>query len=143
MRVASNRSNGMDLLGIGLSILCIIHCFAMPVILIVSPFYHLVLDNLHFHQNLFVVLLGIALWSLYRGFRSHQNQNVLIYGAIGLFILLLVAMIPHSHNTYENVLISGFNSLGSVLLVVAHVLNLRSHKHCQHKLCHLVRDNDE
>jgi hypothetical protein len=140
MRAASKSANGMDLLGIGLSVLCIIHCIAMPLILIAAPFYHLILDGLHFHQNLFVLLLGIAFWSLYRGFRSHQNQNVLIYGAIGLFVLLLVAMIPHSHNTYENVLISGFNSLGSVLLVVAHSLNLRSHRNCRHKLCHMVRE---
>jgi hypothetical protein len=123
-----------DYLGIWLSFLCILHCLVMPVILILAPFYHFYLDQFEFHLGLFVILLLIACWALLRGYYRHRNQRVLVYGLCGLAILLAVALIPHSHETYDNIVVSIINSIGSIFLISAHIMNVRAcrHHHTHH-----------
>lgn len=81
-------------LAIGLSLLCVIHCLAFPLILVLLPsFAAMQLDNEAFHVWLLVGVIPSSLYSLTLGCKQHKRYQLLALGIVGiLFLILAVAL---------------------------------------------------
>ena len=110
-----------------LSSLCIVHCLALPFLILLFPLFESTLNHSLFHALGLVVLLLIALFALGKGFQQHRNKKVLLLAGIGIS-LQLVSLFLHNLNishTYEFIL----NTLGSLHLLIAYGLNLKLLRH--------------
>ena len=116
----------MDYLGVSLSFLCIVHCILTPILLILAPIYHVMLDQFNFHADVFIILLAVAVLTLLRGYRLHRRGKILVYGGIGLTTLFVIALVPHTHETYQTIWIGVVNSIGSLFLIAAHMGNVKA-----------------
>lgn len=143
----ANRS-WLDALGIGLSALCIVHCVALPFILVALPsLTGLFGIDAWFHTVLAVVLPGIALVALLHGYTRHRMPMTLVLGGVGLGFIWLALTIPGCATcsscatgtgtegtaaTHASPMLLGLplhnvvNTVGSVLLISAHAMNWRA-----------------
>lgn len=123
-----------DRLGLTLSFVCLIHCLATPLILISLPLlakYYLL--HPYFHLLMAALIIPIAGMAFYSGFKHHHKKMVFILGIPGLFLITFVPWLAHGTNIHISEFI--FVSVGSVLMMIAHLMNYRycrqcsSHKH--------------
>lgn len=94
----------LDISGIVASILCAIHCFALPLIATVP-----LISNHHGHGIFFIVSIAIALLALGAGWLSHKQAYIPMVGFAGIVCIA-------THHI-------GFIVLGAVLLIASHGLN--------------------
>lgn len=110
----------LDRLSIGLSVLCLIHCMALPLVIAVLPFAaNLGLESEAFHMNLLLTAIPISSFAFWRGFRCHGNVRVLAFGSLGLFFMA-IALLPQMH-VHESML----TMFGVISLASAHFFNNR------------------
>jgi hypothetical protein len=113
-----------DRLAICFSSLCILHCLLLPVLLVAYPIGILfTLSDEIFHQIMVSLALPLSLVSLYVGYGHHKRNQLIVFGGIGLVILMLPLVVPH-----ELISESGETWLtvsGAVILCLAHVVNFR------------------
>lgn len=148
------------MLGIGLSALCVVHCLALPAILVALPQLSELagLDG-WVHIALAVVLPAIAGAALYQGYRRHSIPMTLALGGLGLAFIWMALAIPgcaacegghdHAHAHAHALSIAGLplhnvvTTIGSVLLISAHAMNWRA---CRtgpcHSGCHQQHEQD-
>ncbi len=132
-----NHLRRWDLTGLSLSALCLIHCLGAPLAMASLPALAMTTSESLIHWLLAFVLLAVAGWAFYRGYRVHGQKKVPFWGSLGLALLFLALFAPehshllgHSHGvlTWE----TGFSVLGSLILVSAHLQNM---KLCRHSCC--------
>ena len=141
----------LDVLGAGLSALCLVHCLLLPLLplLLAVPALPVIHDE-RVHTGLLVVILPIALVALWRGLRHHGRIGVPACGALGAVLLILGALTERfgiGHFGTPTVLAEHFGEhfgtpietsltvLGSVLLSSAHLFNRR----CIHRAATEIR----
>lgn len=114
-----------DKLAIGLSALCVIHCLAMPVLLIILPTLGAILADGHelFHQVILFFVLPVGLFALIAGYLHHHTRTVLISGCAGLGLLLLTALFGRDY-LGETAEIS-LTVAASIMIAVAHTRNFQ------------------
>jgi hypothetical protein len=119
----------LDKLAIGLSVLCLVHCLALPMALLLAPALGTVV--LGTESPVHWVLLGLALpvsgYALWHGYRHHGQRNALLVGAVGLSIMLIA--VSHLISSRLETLLT---VVGVALLLIAHVLNIRHTARCAH-----------
>lgn len=114
----SHSHNKADYVGILGSLLCIVHCIAMPVLALGSAFGH---DH-HLHigflslDYLFILVNAVAVYFATRNHRS-VFVNVLLWSALVLFAVSLVF-------EERNVAFRWLGYVGSALLITGHLINL-------------------
>lgn len=117
-----------DRLGLCLSVACLIHCLATPIILIALPgFSYLIADHDHghdhghemFHQVLLGILPLLAVLAFIPGYRQHRKLEIFYWALPGIVALALGVILTHD----TPVLATAITILGSALLVRAHLLN--------------------
>jgi hypothetical protein len=113
-----------DNLAIGLSILCVMQCLAVPSILVLLPSvvaYHL--QNEAFHFWMIVVVLPVSVFALTLGCKQHNRYHVMIFGVIGLVLLVsaIVAGDVIFGENGEKIL----TILGAGFVTVGHLMNFR------------------
>ena len=121
----------MDKVAIGFSVLCAIHCMALPValtmipILVVTP-----LGSENFHQLMIWLVLPTSSLAFTLGCRHHKDLVVIMLGCIGLMLIGLSAFwVVHAWDeTGERVI----TILGGLVLAFAHV---RNHRLCRADDC--------
>lgn len=132
------KTENWDRWGIFLSSLCAIHCLVTPFLILALPVLGGYFENelVHIIMALFVVPVGVfAFWS---GYKHHKKMYLLVMGFVGLslvggaplvhdFLHMEHLHIDHAHEELMTI-------IGSVTLIVAHVLNRRAcqcddHKH--------------
>jgi hypothetical protein len=117
---------GVDKVAIGLSVLCLVHCLALPMAVLLAPALEAALLGSESHVHW--ILLGLALptscYALWHGYRHHGRRAVPVMGFTGLAIMLLGV----SHVT-DRSLEAPITVVGVLVLLVAHVINLRFHAH--------------
>lgn len=114
----SHSHNKADYIGILGSLLCIVHCLAMPVLALGSAFGH---DH-HMHigflslDYLFILINAAA---VYFATREHRSVfvRILLWFALLLFAVSLIF-------EERNVVFQWLGYLGSALLITGHVINL-------------------
>ncbi len=113
-----------DRIGAGASLLCAIHCAALPFVLVMLPFIGLgFLANDRFEIGFVVLASVLAMVVLTRGFRRHQQPLPLLLAALGIALLVLGVSDVVSHALLVH---SVLVTIGGVSLASAHFSNSRS-----------------
>lgn len=113
------KNKTIDIIALTSSLICAIHCAAIPIVLSFSS-----LSSLHFLENPYiewsfitmgVVFIFLSLWPSYK--RSHHNTKPLCYAGIGFF---LIAMGRFEFTEMWEV---GNTVVGALLVSTAHYFN--------------------
>jgi len=114
----------IDKISISLSVLCAIHCLAIPLVVVLWPaLVGLPLHNETFHLWLVIAILPMSIYALTLGCKKHKRSRVLIFGGVGLFVLTATVVLGHERlgENWEKTL----TVFGAVLVALGHVLNYR------------------
>lgn len=116
-----------DRVGAGASLLCAIHCAALPFVLVLLPVIGLgFLANDRFEVGFVMVASVLASIVLTRGFRRHQQPLPLMLGVLGITLLLVGVTNVVGHSS---ILHSALVTCGGLSLASAHFFNLRRDQH--------------
>lgn len=123
----------LDRASIGLSVICVLHCFATPILLAFAPsLLALPVADEKFHAVLIFLILPASLVALTLGCRRHGDMSVVYWGCGGLVVLLGTLVLGHDllGDAGEKVM----TVFGSGLVVIGHTLNFRACRAstCQH-----------
>ena len=121
----------LDRASIGLSFICVLHCFATPILLAFAPsLLALPVADEKFHAVLIFLILPASIVALTLGCRRHGDMSVFYWGCSGLIVLLGTLLLGHDllGDSGEKIM----TVFGSGLVVVGHVLNFRS---CRTSAC--------
>ncbi len=121
-----------DKFAIGLSLMCAVHCLALPLILTLLPgIVAIQLANEAFHTWIIVAVLPTSIYTLTLGCKQHKRYQLLILGFAGLSLLAMAVMLGEG-------IIGGLGEklltvLGASLVAVGHLWNFRlcqQHTNC-------------
>jgi hypothetical protein len=98
MNIAQAKKQFSDKLSICLSLCCILHCIALPVIILMIPsFASLWINNEKVHVILVLFAVPISLFAMAKSLRVHHNYKCISLAVIGLS-LLVGAIFMHDIN---------------------------------------------
>lgn len=132
------RKKFWDITGMFLSGLCVIHCLALPLIVIFLPAITtaFIPDEGLVHGILFFLIIGVAGLAFIPGYRFHRKFQPLIWLSGGLMLLTFATFFAHDFGHYLEPI---FAIPGSICIIMAHYLNHKSCKHMcgehQHRFC--------
>ena len=123
----------LDRASIGLSVICVLHCFATPILLAFAPsLLALPVADEKFHAVLIFLIIPASLVALTLGCRRHGDMSVVYWGCGGLVVLLGTLVLGHEllGDAGEKIM----TVFGSGLVVIGHTLNFRACRAstCQH-----------
>lgn len=110
----------LDGAAVALSMLCILHCLALPLIVAGLPFLAQFAET-HLHAQVLVLVVPLSVVALAVGFRRHRDARIVGGGALGM--LLLVAGATVAHDQLGIVADRAFTISGSLVLATAHFFN--------------------
>ena len=98
MNIAQVKQQFSDKLSICLSLCCILHCIALPVIILMIPsFASLWINNEKVHVILVLFAVPISLFAMAKSLRVHHNYKCISLALMGLS-LLVGAIFMHDIN---------------------------------------------
>ena len=98
MNITQVKKQFSDKLSICLSLCCILHCIALPVIILMIPsFASLWINNEKVHVILVLLAVPISLFAMAKSLRVHHNYKCISLAVIGLS-LLIGAIFMHDIN---------------------------------------------
>ncbi len=111
----------LDFIGFSASLLCALHCAALPLLLSLAPLTGLqFLDNPWIEYTLILLSVVIASNALIHGYRRHhQKLMALLVAATGFSLITMGRLIEVE---WSEVLLT---STGGVVIAMAHLLNWR------------------
>lgn len=115
-----------------LSLGCLIHCLALPVLIALLPATASWLDIPEsFHFWALLTALPISLYMLIASRRRHGRHLPILMGSGGLMLMAWALLIP------DPAMETAASSSGAVLLAGAHIINwrLRGRHACEQKPC--------
>ncbi|OUR94991.1 hypothetical protein A9Q81_14610 [Gammaproteobacteria bacterium 42_54_T18] len=122
-----------DKLAISLSLVCSIHCLALPALLAILPsMAALQLVSEDFHLWMVVAVLPCSVYALTLGCKQHKYYRLLFLGSIGLALLVLALLLGEARIGEEGEKM--LTVVGSFFVAVGHWFNYR--------LCHTQKHND-
>jgi len=121
MRQARSRTGWLDGFAVGASALCLIHCVAPPILVALGPSASRLLGLPEWLRlAAFAAALPVSALAMHRGYRHHGTIWPAILSCLGLALIGIGALAGE-----ELLLETGLTVVGSVLLAVAHLNNLR------------------
>jgi hypothetical protein len=123
----------LDILGIVVSSICLVHCLALPFLLTFLPLVGWqFLEGKLAHQILAIFVLSFALFGILPGYLKHQKINILVGMIFGLGAILVATLLCDSllPEAVELPLIT----VGNLTLVFTH-WNNRHSLSCDHINC--------
>ena len=141
-----NMKNITDKFSICLSMCCILHCLALPVLIVLLPsISSLWINDEIVHVYLVLLAIPISLFAMVKSLKVHNNYKCISLAVLGLLLLIAAIFMhdigsffgehghseEHGHDQHDGVgvlLEKLFTVLGALVLVSAHVLNLRFSK---------------
>ena len=141
-----NMKNITDKFSICLSMCCILHCLALPVLIVLLPsISSLWINDEIVHVYLVLLAIPISLFAMVKSLKVHNNYKCISLAVIGLLLLIAAIFMhdigsffgeqghgeEHGHNEHHGIgglLEKIFTVLGALVLVGAHILNLRFSK---------------
>ena len=98
MNIAQVKKQFSDKLSICLSLCCILHCIALPAIILMIPsFASLWINNEKVHVILVLFAVPISLFAMAKSLRIHHNYKCISLAVIGLSFLV-IAIFMHNIN---------------------------------------------
>ncbi|RPD40350.1 MerC domain-containing protein [Chitinophaga barathri] len=119
----------LDALGISASLACAVHCALLPLLITALPLLGLeILENDRLEYGLLAVSFVVGYTALFRGYsRHHRHIWPLVWFTLGFAGLLVGHFL--APEGFEPAIIT----TGALLIIVAHMLNLRGCKRCRVK----------
>ena len=114
------KSNWLDSAAVVLSALCLVHCLALPLIVVGVPFLAQFAEG-HLHMQMLVVVLPLSIIALSIGYRRHRNARIVSAGAVGMLLLVIGATVAHAQ--LGLIADRAFTICGSLTLATAHYFN--------------------
>jgi len=121
-RSTSDSTGHLDRAAIALSGLCVLHCLATPLLLMLLPFAGQLTAD-HFHLQILVLVVPASSIALALGYRRHQNAGLVFAGFAGMLLLFVGA--TWAHNEIGIVADRLITIAGSSILAIAHFYNSR------------------
>ena len=126
-----------DKLAISLSMLCLLHCLALPLLLVIIPsLATLPMAQESFHFWMVIAVLPTSIYALTLGCKKHRNYTVVSYGLVGLAILFAAVLLDEhflAEHLFGEVGEKLLTTIGAILIAIAHVKNFtlcRHHENC-------------
>jgi len=121
-----NKGENADKAGILLSVLCCIHCMAIPALMIFAPSIGHVFEEEWIHLLGFFFVVPLGLYAFISKIKVHADKRPLYIGLVGILFLVLghLAHETLSHDVGELVELSA-SVVGGISLVCAHLLNIK------------------
>ena len=113
-----------DKAAISLSLICAVHCLAMPLVIALLPaLASYGLADEAFHTWIILAVIPLSAFALTMGCKKHRQLNVLYTGLVGLFLLCLTPLLGHEllGETGEKAL----TTAGAALIAASHLKNFR------------------
>lgn len=124
-KITSFWTLNKDFLGFMASMLCAIHCAALPLILTFSALSGLAFLGNHMVEFVFLIISTIiAIWSFIPSYRKHYNKKPLKIAAVGFLFLIGSRFLPHGFMEHF------ITAIGGIIVAIAHYLNWKSIKKC-------------
>ena len=144
-----------DRVGVFASILCAIHCLVTPPLLLLMPTFGRVWAHPATHWIMALVVVPLAMFAVWKGFKKHGRKWVVIGGALGVTLVIAGAILPYVGSDSSAVAegcdaccpsvttdaagkaaldipaASVVTTLGGVLLIATHIGNLCSCRCCR------------
>lgn len=118
----------LDKAAVALSGLCLLHCLALPLVIVLLPFLNEVAVD-QWHAPMLLVVIPVSVFAFALGFRRHGNRGVLTTGATGMLLMVIGGTLAHYllGLTADRILTVS----GAVVLAAAHYRNSQLARHCQ------------
>lgn len=129
-----------DIVGMGLSVLCAIHCLSVPFLMGVLPMLGLdFVGDLGFEWVMTSIIFLVAGVTYFNGYRRHRRAGVWVFFVIGVIIFTVIRpMLGHDHGHGH---FHGFEPyhfatiIGGTVFVLGHWKNWHWHKPSCAKPC--------
>jgi len=121
----------LDNLGIAASVICLIHCLAMPFLLAMLPMLGLsFLDTEEAHWVLAACILLFAMVAIFPAYLKHKKPSILAAMIVGMILVVFGAFFAEHTlgHAYEMPLLV----VGNLILVATHWRNRSLIKCCDH-----------
>lgn len=119
------RANVIEGAAVSASLLCLVHCLALPFLLLLLPgIIGLFAQSAAFHYVALALIVPSALAAFSLGYRRHRALLPVLLGVLGVGCLA-VALLPGAGRGIE----LWFTIAGSLLLITGHALNWRLRTH--------------
>lgn len=116
-----------DRIGITLSFVCIIHCLALPFMILAIPAISHYGETERFHTlMIFLVTLSAGL-AFIPGYLRHKDKKLIIKVFISLILIVGGIVLGHQFGELTERVIT---SIGSILLIYCHYKNINHKGHC-------------
>lgn len=121
----SPLTNALEGTAIGASTLCLAHCLALPLLLLILPGSLAVFAQSEgVHAWILALVAPFALGAFLLGYRRHGRALPALLGVIGI-TCLAIALFP----TFRGEPSQAITVAGSLVLVTGHILNWRDRSH--------------
>lgn len=135
-----------DRAGLLVSVLCCLHCMAIPLLIIFVPSLATFFENPLIHSLAILIIVPVGLYAFIKNLKVHNDKRPLFIGILGMATILVghfnqyflaehaghMHMHSHSHaiGTVEVVA----SIIGGLALIAAHLLNIKLCRcnHCEH-----------
>jgi hypothetical protein len=128
MCLPSSRARLFDVMGVGLSFACLVHCLALPLLLLLAPALSAWLSLPEaFHAAILLLAAPAALAAMSAGWRRHRRAGpaLLAAGGLGLLVLGLAGHEGWLGTLDPEAADRWFTSIGAIGLAAAHLANWR------------------
>lgn len=130
MRKIFTHYHQLNKVGLWLSILCTIHCLAMPFLITALPFLS---GNFISHQSE-IYLIGmsaiLAIFLLIKDYRNHQNiLPLMLLGVASSFNFVGLFLVKANYEVF-------FNVTGALIMAAAYWQNWNAHRRTCHSHSH-------
>jgi predicted membrane channel-forming protein YqfA (hemolysin III family) len=116
--------------GVSLSVLCAIHCAALPIMLTAFPLLGAGVAQNHFMETVLVVgSLVIASYTLVKDFIQHRKLTAILFCITGFITILLSHHLPETLKAAE----SWLALTGGIVVAASYVVNWKHRKTCKIK----------
>lgn len=126
MQAKSLYKSNADRIGIAASLICSVHCVALPAFFTTVPFLGIeILENSIIEVATILVSMCAGGWAIVRGYRLyHKNKMILSFFIAGLALMIAGNFVPYE---WEDMTLK---FIGGLMVVIAHLRNWKSSKHC-------------
>lgn len=128
MCLPSPRARLFDALGVGLSFACLIHCLALPLLLLLAPALAAWLSLPEWiHAAILLLAAPAAIAAMSSGWRGHRRAGPAALATAGLALLTL-GLVAHGGGlglADADAADRWFTSAGAIALAAAHLANWR------------------
>jgi hypothetical protein len=124
-------SRYFDRVAIALSAVCIVHCLAVPFVVVLLPVVALSIgENGHFHALMLWLVVPTSVAGFALGYKVHFERRIVLLGSAGVLLLALAAL--WGHDRWPAALEILVTIAGSIVLAYAHWLNFREVRRLHH-----------